>query len=186
MFKRVLIFIFLLSAFNGISQTITISEELPMRNDYAYTILGWVGGDLLLFRDRGHEFFVQAFDEEMHLKWEREIILGPRKADILGVIGHETSFHLVFGMRDKGNYMIQHRSYDHTVTLQDTMTLDLVENVFITPRISLVESEDKSKILIYREINNGLNIFSYDVMARKILWAKEFEFNNNNLQRDYT
>src|SRR5687767_15904009 len=107
MFKRVLIFIFLLSAFNGISQTITISEELPLRNDYAYTIVGWVGDDLLLFRDKGHEFFVQAFDEEMHLKWEREIIIGQRRADILGVTGHDKSFHLLIGIRDKGDYFIQ-------------------------------------------------------------------------------
>lgn len=184
--KLITLIAVLLCLSNSTAQSIIISEELPLRNDYAYTILGWIEGDLLLFRDRGHEFFVQAFDEEMHLKWEREIILGPRKADILGVMGHAKTFHLVFGTRDKGNYIIQHRSYDHTVTLLDTMTLDLVENVFITPRISLVESEDKSKTLIYREINNGLNILSYDLNNRKILWAKEFEFKNNNLHRDYT
>ena len=37
-------------------QTITISEELPLRNDFSYTILGWIDEDLLLFRDKGHEF----------------------------------------------------------------------------------------------------------------------------------
>src|SRR6188474_1495352 len=70
------------------SQVITISEELPLRNDYDYTILGWISGDLLLFRDRGHQFYIQAFDEEMHLKWEREILLGPHKADIIGLLAH--------------------------------------------------------------------------------------------------
>ncbi len=115
------------------SQTITISEELPFRNDFSYTILGWLGGNLLLFRDKGHEFFIQAFDEEMHLKWEREIYLGPRKADIIGVVAHDLNFHLLFGMRDKGDYIVQHRSYDPTVTLIDSMTIGMVENVFISP-----------------------------------------------------
>ena len=186
MFKRVLIFIFLLSAFDGISQTITISEELPMRNDYAYTILGWVGGDLLLFRDRGHEFFVQAFDEEMHLKWEREIYLGPRKADIIGVVAHDDQFHLLYGMRDKGDYLLQHRSYDHTVTLIDTLTLDMVPNVFLSPRYMMAESEDKSKVLLFRETSNGIHLVSYDLNARNVLWKSEFDFSGGNLHRDYS
>lgn len=53
------------------SQSISISEELILRNDYAYTVLGWVKEDLLLFRDKGHQFFIQAFDKELRLKWER-------------------------------------------------------------------------------------------------------------------
>ncbi len=65
MTKYCLASFFALLGFFAQSQAITISEELALRNDYDYPILGWVGGDLLLFRDRGHEFFVQAFDEEL-------------------------------------------------------------------------------------------------------------------------
>jgi hypothetical protein len=186
MIRRILLFLFLFSAFHGISQEITISEELPMRNDYAYTILGWVGGDLLLFRDRGHEFFVQAFDEEMHMKWEREIYLGPRKADIIGVISHADQFHLLFGMRDKGDYILQHRSYDHTVTLLDTLTLDTVVNVFLSPRYLMAESEDKSKALLFRETNNGIHLTSYDLKSKSILWKNEFDLSGGNLHREYS
>ena len=168
------------------SQAITISEELPLRSDYAYTILGWIGGDLLLFRDKGHEFFVQAFDEEMHLKWEREITIGPRRGDILGIIAHEDQFHLIIGMRDKGDYIIQHRAYDEQINLIDTVTLGEVENVFITPRFYMAESEDKSKALIFRESGNGIFLISYDIHKRKVLWKNEFDFPSGNLQRDYT
>ena len=167
-------------------QAITISEELPLRSDYSYTILGWLGGDLLLFRDKGHEYFVQAFDEELHLKWEREIFIGPRKADIIGTVTHQDRFHLLFGMRDKGNYIIQHRSYDHTVTLLDTMTLDVVENIFISPYYHMAASEDDSKVLLYREANNGLLLVSYDLHTRNILWKNDLQFSSGNLRRDYT
>ncbi|MGB3080925.1 MAG: hypothetical protein WBB31_17725, partial [Saprospiraceae bacterium] len=88
MMKPIFVFLFTIVTFTTFGQSITISEELALRNDYDYTILGWVGGDLLLFRDRGHEFFIQAFDEELHLKWEREILLSPHRADIIGVISH--------------------------------------------------------------------------------------------------
>ena len=166
-------------------QTITISEELPLRNDFSYTILGWIDEDLLLFRDKGHEFYVQSFDEEMHLKWEREIYIGPRKADIIGIVSDTNRFHLIVGMREKGDYILQHRIYDGSITLTDTMTLDTMQNIFITPRYFISESEDKHKVLLFREINDGLNLCSYDLHQKKILWKNEFEFRGGNLHLNY-
>src|SRR5687768_11165240 len=89
-------------------------------------------------------------------------------------------------MRDKGDYILQHRSYDHAVSLMDTMTIDVVRNIFITPRIYLSESEDKSKVVLYRDINNGMHLSSYDLNTRSILWENEFEFTAGNLHRDYS
>ena len=166
-------------------QTITISEELPLRNDFSYTILGWIDEDLLLFRDKGHEFYVQSFDEEMHLKWEREIYIGPRKADIIGIVSDTNRFHLIVGMREKGDYILQHRIYDGSITLTDTMTLDTMQNIFITPRYFISESEDKHKVLLFRQINGGLNLCSYGLHQKKILWKNEFEFRGGNLHLNY-
>src|SRR6187397_2980445 len=105
-------FTFCLSVLGYISfgQAITISEELPLRNEFNYTILGWISGDLLLLRDKGHEFYVQSFDNDLHLKWEREISLGTDKTDLIGVVSHNDRIHILFGMREKGTYYIQHRS----------------------------------------------------------------------------
>lgn len=178
--------VFAFGTFVCFSQTITISEELPLRNDYSYSILGWIEGDLLLFRDRGHEFFIQAFDEEMHLKWEREVFFGENKIDIIGVIAHEDRFHILYGIRDKGDYILQHSSFDHTVTLIDSMTIDVVANSFLSPRYFMAESEDESKIVLYRDINNGLNLCSYDLNTRSVLWKTQFEFTIGNLHQDYT
>ncbi len=186
MIKWFSILCFLLTSFSAGAQAITISEELPLRNDYAYTILGWVKDDLLLFRDKGHEFFVQSFDEEMHLKWEREIIIGSGKTDIIGIIAHEDRIHLLVGIREKGDYYIQHRSYDQSITLVDTVTIGKVENIFITPRFLMGESEDENKVVLFRESGSGLYLYSYDLRNLKVLWETELEFPGGNLQRDYS
>lgn len=186
MLKRILPLFFLLPFQSVWTQTITISEEIPLRNDYSYTILGWIDDDLLLFRDRGHEYFVQAFDEEMHLKWEREVYLGSRKADIIGVISHNDRFHLLFGMREKGDYILQHWSFDHAVSLIDTMTIDIVPNIFMTPRFLLTNSEDKSKILLFRDANNAVQLISYDLNERSVLWRNSIEFSGLRLYRDFS
>lgn len=169
----------------AIGQTITISEELPLRNDYSYTILGWVGKDLMLFRNKGSEFFVQAFDEEMHLQWEREIEVGPRRGDIIGILANEDRIDLFVGMREKGDYILQHRSYNREITLMDTSTIGIVGNIFITPRILMTESEDERKVVIYRESGNGLYLYSYDLDSKKVLWEKELNFPQGNLVRNY-
>ena len=167
------------------AQAITISEEIPLRNDYSYDILGWVEQDLLLFRDRGQEFFVQAFDSDLHLKWEREVYLGDRKADIIGVVTHTDRFHIFFGMREKGDYIIQHKSYAHDLNLIDTSILDVITDVFITPQFQIEISEDKTKVLLYQDDNSGLRLISYDLNSNKVLWMNEIKLAGTNLQRDF-
>ncbi|MEP6647825.1 MAG: hypothetical protein ABJC12_12120, partial [Saprospiraceae bacterium] len=183
LFFPVILFMYILPAHG---QSITISEELALRNDYDYTILGWVSGDLLLFRDRGHQFFIQAFDEELHLKWEREVSLGPHKADIIGVVSHPDRIDIIYGIREKGDYYLKHRSYDHSITLIDTMTLGIVENIFITPHVQLAHSDDEGKVVLYREDSDGLHVLSYDLNSQKVLWLKSLKIPGGIFQRDFT
>lgn len=168
------------------SQSIIISEELVLRNDYAYTMLGWVKDDLLLFRDKGHQFFIQAFDKDLHLKWEREVVLGEGRADIIGVIANNEEFHLIYGIREQGNYHINHRSYNHDVNLIDTATIDIFENVFMVPRFTVKESEDKSKVLIFQEENSVLRLYSYDLEAKAVLWFNSIKLEGNHMDMDFS
>lgn len=167
-------------------QSISISEELILRNDYAYTVLGWVKEDLLLFRDKGHQFFIQAFDKELRLKWEREILLGDGRADIIGIVSHTDRFHLIYGIREKGDYYIRHCSYNHDVNLLDTATIDVFPNVFMVPRIMMKESEDKHKILLYQEENNVLKLYSYDLEAMLVLWANAIKLETAHMDIDFS
>lgn len=167
-------------------QVITISEELTLRSDYSYTILGWVEHDMLLFRDRGHQFFVQAFDEQLHLKWEKEIYLGPRKSDIIGLVAHDDRFHVIYGQREKGDYLLYHRSYDHGVSLTDSVLIDTIYNIFLTPRINMQESEDENQIVLYHENNNTLQLVGYNILQQRQNWKHELKLTGLNLQRNYS
>jgi hypothetical protein len=168
-----------------LSQKITISEELLLKNDYAYTILGWVEKDLLLFRDKGHAFYVQAFDEELHLKWEREIILGESRADIIGIVAQDDRFHLIYGMRERGDYFVRHCAFSHDVNLLDTSTIAFFQNVFIVPRFLMEESEDKSKVVLVKEDNEGVQLYSYDFVSLGVLWVKSITFTARKLFLDF-
>jgi hypothetical protein len=179
-------FCFLAPAIMGRSQVITISEELPLRNDYSYTILGWVYDDLLLFRDRGHEYFVQAFDKDLHVKWEREIYLGDKRSEIIGLVAHDDRFHLIFAQREKGDYIIYDRSYAHDLSPIDSAVIDTISNIFLSPRMVIKESEDENKIVLYREENNTLSLIGYDLQTRQRLWNHDIKLSGTNLERDYS
>lgn len=166
-------------------QAITISEELVLRNDYAYTILGWVKNDLLLFRDKGHSFFIQSFDEDLHLKWERQILLGDSRADIIGILAQDDLFHILYGMREKGDYYVHHISFDKDVNVVDTATLALYANAFIVPRIQMRVSEDKNKILLFDKDNSGLHLYSYDLNTLEVAWRKSIVLDGADLVEDF-
>lgn len=167
------------------AQNITISEEIVLRNDYSYTILGWVRDDLLLFRDKGHQFFVQAYDHDLHLKWEREVYLGESRADIIGVLAHEDRFHILYGMRDRGDYKLFHRAYNQDITLIDTSTVATFPDVFMVPRVFFKESDDKTKVLLYKEENKSLRVISYDLVNKSLLWNKAFDLNGAILEDEF-
>ena len=171
---------------NAKAQVITISEELPIRSDYHYTIVGWVGGELLLFRDKGHEYYVQAFDEQLHLRWEREIYLGDHKADIFGLVAHDDRFHLIYGVRNKGDYFFYHRSYGHDVTMIDSSQFGKIENVFLTPQVQMKESENENQVVLYYEEGNEFHITGYDILKLKPTMKHMIKLGGTNLSRDFS
>ena len=166
-------------------QVVTISDELALRNDYAYSILGWVEDDMLLFRDKGSSFFIQSFNRDLHLKWEREMFLGEGRPDIIGVVAHSDRFHVLFGTRIKGIYHIMHYVYGHDVNLMDTSSLTVYENAFVTPRIFMEESEDKSKVLLFEYQKRGLTLLSYDLNTKTIGSVSRINLEGKNLIEDF-
>jgi len=167
-------------------QEITISEELPMRSEYAYFLIGWVDGDLLLFRDKGHEYFIQAFDEELHVKWERELDLGDHRSDIIGIVAEKDRFHLIYGIHIKGDYFLYDRSYAHDVSLMDTMQIGKLESVYLTPMFQMKESEDETKIVLSYEEDGTLQIIGYDLINHAVTRTQGIKMSGTNLVRDYS
>lgn len=180
------LFVVMLMADQAQAQAITVSEELVLRNDYAYTILGKVGNDIMLFRDKGHQFFVQAFGEDLRMRWEREVYLGPKKIEIIGIESHEDRFHLIYGLRERNTYRLMHRSYSRDINLIDSVEIDLLQDVNITPRIGMKISEDKSKIILFHETNSILTLHCYDLNALTLVWSGTTRLSGSGYRRNFT
>jgi hypothetical protein len=167
-------------------QNIVVSEEVPLKNDYAYEIIGKLNGNILLFRDMQNQYEVHAFDQELRWRWQRVIAFEKRNAQVIAVVPGDTSFHVIYGYRDKGDYYLKHNHYDAHVRVIDSTTISVIKSLYFAPRFLYALSEDRTKVLLFRtDKETELQVGAYDVYKKKMLWRKKLLFQNGSIRRDF-
>lgn len=173
---KVLITISLLAlVFTTQAQTIAVSEDLTLRNEASYELLGEISGQILLFRNRITEFEVQGFDPSMKLVWSKLLDLDKRNPQIIHIIPGKIDFTILYMYRNKGNTIIKAQSYDAGANLIDSATVKNLGYLFYTPGFEVARSEDKTKLLLYHvERQNIIKAMAIDIRTMKMLWEKNF------------
>ena len=105
--RRIYLFIFAALPFFGFSQRVTVSEDISIRNDKQYEVLGKLKDRFLVFRDKTNEYVVQAFDMNMRLSWDKEIELEKKRVQLTGVFSKEDHFYVFFTFKKKSNYYLK-------------------------------------------------------------------------------
>jgi len=181
-----LIFLFLtILPFVGFTQQVTISEEISIRNDKQYELLGKLKDRFLVFRDKPNEYQIQAYDLNMRLSWDKEIELFGKRVQLVGVVGLEDHFYVFYTHKKKGNYSMRMHKYNAGATLVDSTTIWDYGSRPYSPKPQLKFSENKRKVLIHEfERQTELSTISYDIEERKILWNMKFKPSDFNVYRD--
>lgn len=168
-----------------IAQVVTVSEDIPMRTDVAYEVIGEMKGRLLLFRDQTSDFEVQAFNEKMREVWTKELELDKKVPKTLGVTNSEEDFTLFYRFRRKSNTVIKAHKYDPAANLVDSVTVKDYGYLFFTPDFEIIRSEDKSKVLVYYiEKQSILHAVAFDVDSMRVLWDRQFSPEDFDHSRD--
>ena len=182
----ILLFLWIWIPNQVIGQVVTVSEEIYLKNDYSYDILGKLNDQILLFRDKGNKVEVHAFDEDLHFKWDREINFEKNRVDIITVLADGDFFNVFYGYRSKGDYILMHKRYDGAVNVVDTSIVVVYENQYFNPRFLASRSEDRSKVLLFRgDKDSEMDVFSYDLSQDTVLWDRKLKFRNVYLKRDF-
>ena len=173
--KNIIIYSLLFLPIGLFSQTVTVSEPMTLRNDAAYHVLGNLKGNLLILRDRVTEFEVQCFDKNLEKTWEKMLDLDKKKPEIVGVLPNQNDFTLIYRHRVKGDIQLKAHKYDPAANLTDSITVKDYGNLFYTPNLQIIRSEDKSKILVYYyEKQNEFNVLVFDTEKMELLWENTF------------
>ena len=95
------IFLYFIGLSAGLAQTVTVSKEMPLKSDLAYDLLGLVGDNILLYRDRGnYKYNVEVFDKEMAFVKDRDIQFEKKKVDVHGIVARDSSFNMMYSYKD--------------------------------------------------------------------------------------
>ncbi len=170
-----------------LAQTVTVSEALSIRNDQAYEVIGKMKDRFLLYRDKANnDFEIQAFNEDLHQSWTKKIEFEKKKTEVLGIVPNKEYFNIVYKFKKKGNIILKTNKYDAGANLIDSTTIFDYGNRFYLPKVNVIRSQDKSKILLYSiERQTTVEAICFDVNEMKMLWKSDFSPDGMAFHTDY-
>jgi hypothetical protein len=170
------------------SQDILVSEDMPLRNDVSYELIGELRGNILLYHNRNTEHEIQCFDPRMQLDWSKELEFERKTAKTMGVFSYGDDFYIFYHYRKKGNTLVKVHRYDAGANLKDSSLVFDYGYLFFTPDFEIVRSEDRSKVLIFFvEKQSIMRAVSFDIKTMKMLWEKsitpeKYSYSEDDLQ----
>ncbi|MEO5582241.1 MAG: hypothetical protein ABIR66_06090, partial [Saprospiraceae bacterium] len=168
------------------AQKVTVSEEIALRTDLAYDLVGKIDSQVILFRDRGNKFEAKIFDESLRFKTDIEINLADRNCTIMATLQHDTTFSVFYGFRHRGNYYLQADRFNGNCTKVSGDTIKIYDDILLNPTIKYTRSEDKSKILFFTtEHDHDMQVSVFDLNSRKTIFDRKILFKETDISEDF-
>ena len=159
----------------GNSQEITISDEITLRSDQSYSIIGKFNEKLLLYQDKGTEFEIQAYNKMLGLSWKKKLELDKKRPDVLDVFGVDEHFYVIYKYKNKGRSLIKVHKYNEAANLVDSTLVFDYGKRFYSPAPELVLSEDKKTILLYHtEYFSKIEVAVFSLAKMELLWDNTY------------
>ncbi|MCB0613036.1 MAG: hypothetical protein KDC75_07005 [Phaeodactylibacter sp.] len=167
------------------SQKVTVSEPIVLRSDIAYELIGDLGGNTLVFRDKGTSFEVVAFNPQMKEAWSKDIELDDRQPKVIGMVTGKADFTIIYQFRNKSHTIIKAHKYGPGANLIDSVSLADLGYLFYNPGFEFIRSDDRSKALVYfLEKQEMIKAYSIDIVNLHLKWQsvlqpEEFNYYQN-------
>ncbi len=168
--------ILLLGSGNLAAQKVSVSDDVSLRNDDGYAIIGRMKNRILLFRFRGNEYEVQAFDHKLRSSWSKELKLERKNPKVIEIIPDRQDFTVIYQHRAKSHLVIRAQKYDAAANLIDSIQIvDLGASWYVPPYAAIL-SEDKQKMVLYAiEKQTEIIAYSFDLKNMELLWSNRFK-----------
>lgn len=167
------------------SQEVAVSKEFSIRTDYAYEVMGHVGENILLYRDRGMEKFISAFDNDLQFKWEQQLRFEEKRIKVYGITVRDSLFSIFHGMKQDGIEYVKVANYDQNARVQDSIVIADDKRGLVGQDFQFLNSQNKEKSLLYYiDHSDKLNVYVYDHARDTLDWKEEFVFDGSNLFYD--
>ena len=185
MVKWIIGFILLIS-FPAFGQVVTVADKINIRNDFAYDVLGIVDENILLYRDRGMEYFMHVYGEDLSLKRTKELTFEKKKVRVHYIIPRDTVFNITYSYKERDSIIYRINQYDKNAILVDSITIDKKRDEDIPRFLRYANSEDKSKTVLFAEEKGRIiHMKVIDNDLKTIQWETKVELKNIRAKDDF-
>jgi len=176
----------ILCAGGAMAQKVTVSDEITLRNDLSYDLVGKIDSNFILFRDRGNKFEAGIYDQELKLKSEKEITLSDRNCNVYASLATPRSFYVFYGFRHRGDYFLQGDQLDGNCNIISSDTIKVFDHIILNPTIRYARSEDRSKIIFFTdEKDHEMLVVLFDLKSHKTIYDRKIYFQETYLKDDF-
>ena len=174
------------TCFFAFSQKVTISEDINLRSDFMYDILGQVDDKILLYRDKGLNHTLQVFDENLWEKEQVELQFEKKRIDPIGLVAGEKDFSFFYAYRKKGDQLLSCRKFDSDGVLLDTATISVNNALLNYQKYFFANSRNRRFVALFHfQKDNGLRISLFDTKEMKLMWENMYTFDFPFVRRDF-
>ncbi len=165
---------------------VTVSEDISIRNDEGYYLLGKLKDRTLIFRHKASSYEVQAFDQSLRLSWNKELEMEKKRVRLIDIVPGKDDFTVFYQFKRKSHHIIKAHRYDAAANLIDSTTVVNMRNSWFNPNIKIAISESKRSVLLYHfERQTEIIMYSFDINSMELEWQKSITPSDLNQYRDY-
>ena len=185
-FRLFILLLFISNALAIQGQQVTVSEDINLRSDYLYNLIGKIDDQILLYRDKGMDHTLQVYDDNLWEKQSIELAFERKRIDLVGLVPSERDFNIFYSYRKKGNQILSCRKFDAAGQLVDTATL-VTNNLLLSyQKYYYAYSMDKRYAAIFSFVRDNLvSVFMFDVENMVTVWEGSYSFDVPYIKRDF-
>jgi hypothetical protein len=167
------------------AQVATISDEIQMRGDDNFEIIGQVERQLFVLKDISEGAKIYSFDPNMKLNWENDVQCEKKNFKVLGTMARPDYLGVIIQYKVKGNNVVQFQKIDEAGAIIDSMVIKNYERRSFSPKPVVISSVDKTKFVLFNDKeDNVIEATSFDTEKMQIIWDETLRINELSLRNE--
>ncbi|HMP28418.1 MAG TPA: hypothetical protein PKD85_02390 [Saprospiraceae bacterium] len=142
---------------------VKISRDIGIRTEYSYEILPNFAGRNLLFRDRGKEFFIDVFDEDLEYIRTDDIVFDTRRVSVNKVLVKDSLLYVFHTFYKKDSTLLAVRYYNTGLELMKSDTLLRYKSEEFDINFREIMSFDESKLALFQIVKSSFLCIVVDI-----------------------
>ena len=178
-------FLSLITIIEASSQKVSISPYINIRNENSYEIIN-VNEHPMVLRFKNNEFIINVFDQDLANFAERKILFEKKNCDIVNTSYNEKHFLVYYTFIHKGEEFLKVMKINEFGNKTDSTELYKSTSNFDNNSFKNIESEDRSKTILFRSINNAeMDFILFDNIGFKKTYSRRIKFKDIKTKTDF-